>query len=287
MRVTAVIAVILTLAGLGSAHAGSARMSLDVSPGVVAEADYWPGAADLPAVLVLHGFLQTRDFPTVRRLAEALADEGFNVLLPTLSLGVDRRHQSLACEAIHLHTMEQDIAELRAWTDWLIERAGKPPVLIGHSAGGAQLTALVDAYPDLQVAKVVLISLSYFEAEQHADQWRALHERAAAEAAKDPEAVADYALSYCKRYVTTPVGLLSYLAWDRARLAGALRNTRLPVTVIYGEKDDRIDRPWLDALHRDGLAVRKVAGADHFFGSSYEFDLLDEILQALSEGGHG
>ena len=94
-------------------------MSLELRSGLTAVSDYWPGEADLPAILILHGFLQTREFQTVRRLAEALSDEGYSVLLPSLTLGLDRRRQSVACEAIHTHSMQQDVDELRAWIDWL------------------------------------------------------------------------------------------------------------------------------------------------------------------------
>jgi hypothetical protein len=47
-----------------SAHAGSARLSLERPSGLTAVSDYWAGEADRPAILILHGFLQTREFPT-------------------------------------------------------------------------------------------------------------------------------------------------------------------------------------------------------------------------------
>lgn len=287
MAINALIFGLLLQLAVQPAVAGSARMHLDVAPGVVAEAEYWPGSADRAAILVLHGFLQTHDFPTVRRLAEALADEGYNVLLPTLSLGVDRRRQSLPCEAIHLHSLEADVAELAAWSRWLVERAGKPPVLIGHSVGGVQLTALLDTHRELQFAGLILISLAEFDAEQNPEQLASLRARATADLARDPNAVAAYALSYCKRYVTTPAGLLSYLAWDSARLQDVLLRLNQPVTVIFGLSDDRIDAAWLASLGDAGVALRAVAGADHFFSSTHEFDLLDEVLDALSEVAHG
>ncbi len=83
------------------------RVELEVAPGLTAAAAYWQGEADMPPVLIAHGFLQTREFPTVSRLAESLADFGYSVLKPSLSLGIDRRTKSLACEAIHTHSMQQ------------------------------------------------------------------------------------------------------------------------------------------------------------------------------------
>lgn len=262
-------------------------MELSMGPGLVAEADYWPGEADMPALLILHGFLQTREFPTVRRLAEALAGEGFSVLTPSLTLGLNRRQQSMACEAIHTNSIQQDAAELGAWTEWLAERAGKPPVLIGHSTGGVQMAAMLDAHRDIPVSQAVLVSLSYFGEELGPARVAELQADAAAALARGDQRMHRYALTYCREYVTTAANLLSYLAWDKERLRALLVRGPTPATVIYGDQDDRIDRVWLEALAGGGVSVRSVAGANHFFDLTHEFDLLDEVLRVIAEGNHG
>jgi len=61
----------------------------------------------------------------------------------------------------------------------------------------------------------------------------------------------------------------------------------VPVTVIYGDRDERIDKAWIENLRSGGVAVRPVAGANHFFDLAHEFDLLDEVLRVISEGSHG
>lgn len=269
------------------AHAGSARMTLAVAKAVEADADYWPGEADRPAVLILHGFLQTREFPTVRRLAEALADEGYTVLLPSLSLGINRRQRNLACEAIHTHSMQQDVDELRAWVDWLNERSGKPPVLVGHSSGAVQVAALLKDHGDVAVASAVLLSPPYFGEGQGPDRLELLRARAETDLARNPHGLAAYPLTFCRKYVTGPAQLLSYLAWDKAALGTALVDLSVPLTVIYGEGDLRVDRPWIEGLRAGGVAVRSIDGAGHFFGAAHEFALLDEVLAVLDGGMHG
>lgn len=270
------------------AEAGSARIQLDVAPGIVAEADYWPGEADMPAVLIVHGFLQTREFPAVRRLAEALADAGFSVLTPSLSLGLDRRRQSLACEAIHTHSMSLDITELRAWTAWLAQRSARPPVLIGHSIGGVQLAALLDTERDLAIEQSVLISPSYFGAEQGPRLVAELRARAAGHLEHGDDGMHRFALGYCRGYVTTPTGLASYLDWDGARLQAALQGASVPVTVVYGERDRHLDPDWLAALGAHGVGLRPVAGAEHLLDLRHEFELFDEVLRVISSRGrHG
>lgn len=287
MAVTALILALLVTVLPMPADAGSARMQLDMAPGIVAEAEYWPGEADRPVVLIVHGFLQTREFPTVRRLAEALAAEGFSVLAPSLTLGLDRRRRSLACEALHTHSMPVDIDELRAWTAWLAQRTGKPPVLIGHSAGGVQVAAMLEADRSLAVDRAILISPSYFGAEQGPRQAAELRARAADHLAQGDEEMHSFALSYCGRYVTTAAGLTSYLDWDEERLQAVLGTARSPVAVVFGDRDGHIDRVWLDRLGAHGVELRPVAGADHFFDLTYELELFDEVLQAIAGGRHG
>ncbi|MDJ0739800.1 MAG: alpha/beta fold hydrolase [Gammaproteobacteria bacterium] len=277
----------LLVALAGPVQAGSAHMSLELASGLTAEADYWPGQSDRPVVLILHGFLQTRDFPTVRRLAESLADEGYSVLLPSLTLGLDRRRQGLACEAIHTHSMQQDVDELHAWVDWLRGHGRKRPVVVGHSAGGVPVAALLDRLTDVALGGAVLISLSYFGEEQGQAQLERLRARARADLAGNPDGLNRYTLSFCRDYVTGPAQLLSYLDWDREMLARALRAATVPVTLIYGDDDPRIDRDWLDGLDAGGVVVRRVSGAAHFFDLAHEFDLLDEVRAAIAGGGHG
>jgi len=286
MRLTSLVVLTLLLLS-GTIQADSARIEVKIRPGLVAEAEFWPGEVGRPAVMILHGFLSTRHFPTVRRLAESLAEEGFSVLTPTLTLGMSRRQQSVDCEALHIHAIEDDIEEVRAWVEWLNRHTDRPPVLVGHSAGGVQLTAFLDRYPGVPVERAMLISLSYFGEEQGRDRLEFLRARAEHDNQQRPTAMLPYALTYCSTYITTPPNLLSYLAWDKSRLQKALLDSDVPVEVIYGGNDERIDQVWVDALQSGGVPVHEVPGANHFFDLAHEFDLLDQILSAFDGGRHG
>lgn len=287
VAVTRLFLSLLMLFWGAAAQPGSARMQLEVRHGVVAEAEYWPGAAAKPAVLILHGFLQTREFPTVRRLASTLAKAGYSVLTPTLTLGVNRRQQSLACEAIHTHSIGQDVNEIAAWVGWLAEHAGKPPVLVGHSTGGVQLTALLASNDELPARHALMISLDYFDGVAEAGGIDGLRARVESAQASDAAGVYPFALNYCQEYVTTPGSLLSYLNWDADRLKGALLSERTPTTVITGGQDERIDRGWVRALRAGGIAVRSIPGANHFFDQAYELELFDEVVAVIEEAKRG
>src|SRR3569832_2425972 len=80
----------------------------EMHPKIPTKAEYLIGQRSKPAEMLLHGFLQTREFPTVATLARGLQAAGYTVLLHTLSLNIPNRLQSLACEAVHKHSMEDD-----------------------------------------------------------------------------------------------------------------------------------------------------------------------------------
>ena len=282
MRVTVLLVWLLVTALPAAVLAGSARMELALAPDRVAEADYWPGAADMPAILIRHGFLQTREFPAVRRLAQALADEGFSVLTPTLSLGLNRRRQSLACEAVHTHTLQQDVDELITWTRWLAGRAGKPPVVIGQGLGGIQVAAMLDARA-IPVDRALLVDTNAFQGASASG----IGHRAVPVLADDADGIAMYQLGYCSRYASTEVASRSYLTWDRGRLQHVLSTLEIPVTVISASTDTGAAANWKVALETGGVEVRTIPGASHFLDLAHASELLDEVVMVITESDHG
>ncbi len=62
-------------------------------------------------------------------------------------------------------------------------------------------------------------------------------------------------LDFCKRFVTTAENFLSYSRWSRQHTLEALPRLRVPVTVIVGSADQRMDAPWIQALEASGLGL--------------------------------
>lgn len=257
-------------------------VALEVVPGRTATAQFIKGEREAPAILILHGFLQTRDFYTIKRLETALVDSDYTVLTPTLSLGLDRRKQSLPCEAIHEHSLESDVKEIGAWTEWLRKKTGRPPVVIGHSAGGLLLTAFIGQKPEPKVYSSILISLAYFGESPIESGTNADAERARKALAEGNNELDTYGLAYCKKYLTTPANFLSYYDWSRERVSSALSKTTVPVSILVGSADNRIDKTWLKSVRESNISVISVEGANHFFDNEYEFELTDAIEKILS-----
>ena len=270
------------LSGLGFA----AEISQRLPSGLVAHADYRQGQTGKPAVLVLHGFLTTQNFSIIRTIVSELHEQGFTVLAPTLTLGIDDRRGGLACEAIHTHTMESDLAELAWWAEWLVESHPGPLALVGHSSGSLQLIAYAASRPDTPLATVVATSPIHFGQDYSAELVNQQISSARQRIAKSPPGLDRYSLTFCdQRYVATPQSYLSYAAWDRERVLEAVGRIEVPVRIVLGSADPRATQGWLHGLSEAGAEVTVLAGASHFFDATHEFELLDIIQDALQRIG--
>lgn len=247
----------------------------------IIEAGYLKGEPGKPAILILHGFLQTREFPTVDRLATALNESGYTVLTPSLSLGINRRKKSLACEAIHTHNTEVNTAELELWANWLIEKSGPEIILIGHSAGNQTLLDYMQKTGAAHIASAVFISMSYFGEGPAANETPEHAEKAKAALAKGFDPLDTYAMSFCKQYPTTASNFLSYFDWNRDKIAAIAKRFSDKVNIIIGTGDKRIDQNWRKQLTDNKIRVTAIEGANHFFDQAHEFDLIDAIEAIL------
>lgn len=271
---------VLLLLSTGAAWAEHVELARNQQISLLA--DYLPGDKQKPAVLLLHGFLQTYQFPTVRRLGDALAEAGYPVLLPTLSLNLDRRQTSLGCEAIHTHSLEDDLQEIGLWIDWLAELGYQRIVLVGHSFGSLQLAAYLQKTQDKRVQALVLISLVHAEQNVNNHPIDYFKVQAEQQAQQAPTMPAKYPLSFCPEYLTLPKMFLSYIEWGRARLTEVLTQTAIPTYVIIGSEDNRIDPEWIQLLKAPQLSLSTIEGANHFFDQEHEFDIQDRIETILN-----
>jgi dienelactone hydrolase len=249
--------------------------------GKIVSADYHAGKSGQPAVLVLHGFLQTSAFPTVVSMTDALSTAGYTVMAPTLSLGITRRNKSLPCEAVHLHTLDDDEAEVAFWVRWLMQKGHTRIILVGHSFGNLQLIAYLGRDPAPAVKQVLMISLTDVEVKQDARERGRLAQDLRERVARGDDSLVEAEFGQCKKYVSPPAALLSYLAISRNSILDSLAGSPVPAAAIMGGKDDRMGPDWVDRLVSRSIAVRMIPGASHFFDNQYEFDLQEALLQAL------
>ncbi len=273
-------ALILALCCLSlAAHA--ATVTLPVGKQLVARADYRKGDPGKPALILLHGLLQTHEFPTITRLIEGTHDAGHTVLAPTLTLGVTHRRQSLACEAIHTHTMDGVTQEIDTWVRWLKKRHDGPIILVGHSFGSVEALAYLSGRPDPAITRFIGISIVEGRLKLTGEETtRLITELRHAVKAGTPRVVT-HQFSYCQKYQATPASLLSYLEWTPTRVLETASHLRLPSLYIMGSRDDRLGEGWVDLLAKRNR-VKIIKGANHFMDGEHEFDLLDTVLAELN-----
>ena len=260
-----------------AAHASIVQQ--EMRPGISANAEYLIGERSKPAVLLLHGFLQTREFSTVTTLARGLQDAGYTVLSPTLSLNIPNRTQSLACEAVHKHGMEDDVAEIGRWVAWLRSHGHRSIVLVGHSFGSLQLLAYLGNHPDSAVKGYVGASL--IEAQVGEASRPDLIAQLESRIQNRQRALVTQTLSFCRKYTSTPEGLLSYVRWDQPRVLTALKQTPVSLLLIMGDADSTLGQGWLKVLQHVQIPMVIVHGGSHFMDGEHEFDLLDHTLKFL------
>ncbi|WP_455217093.1 alpha/beta hydrolase [Kaarinaea lacus] len=256
-------------------------VSEKLADGKTVTAEFRPSEPGAPVVLILHGFLQTRNYLTVSNLADSASESGYAVLLPTLSLGVSERKKSLQCDAVHTHSFKEDIEEIDFWIKWLKKKGHKEITLIGHSFGSLQLLGYLLDYSDKDVSQLIATSLLDISREIKAETLKSYIDDARSRISKGDKSLREYGISYCKKYLSPADAYMSYMSWSRASILDSVKSIKVPVTVILGSKDKRLDKDWKDELRAHGAKVIMIKEANHFFSADQEFDLLDTVQKLL------
>lgn len=253
-----------------------------VLPGnLTAYAEFRSGDPGKPTVLLLHGFLQTHEFPTIHSLTEGLSGAGYSVLAPTLTLGLSHRKQSMACEAIHSHKMQDGSLEIAAWIAWLKARKTQSVILVGHSFGSVETLAFLTANREPLVKKLIGISAVEGRLKVDGSERDTLIRQIHAMVKAGNRSLLTRQFSFCQRFLATPESLLSYLEWTPRRIIADASHLSLPIVFIMGSRDDRLGRHWIEQLQKSRAKVRVIEGANHFMDGDFEFDLLDNVLLEL------
>jgi len=268
---------------VGSPLHAAERIELKVSPGIIANARFQQGEDDKPAILLLHGWLQTNEFYTVARLFDTLDSSGYTILSPNLSLGIDQRTKSLPCESIHTNSINTDIDEIGQWVSWLSQKIDKPIILIGHSMGATELVAFLGQYRGDRVIKSILISITPIGPgwPENSANFHDL-KRAENAIAAGYTGLSAYGVAYCKKYITTAHNLFSFYRWNYDQLHSTISKLQIPTQIIFGGEDNLINTDLLQMLASERIRIDILEGASHFFDKEFEFELHDSVESHLS-----
>lgn len=277
---TVALAVFLA-GGLSAMPAQSQPVTARLNNGLSVSANYHEGIPSRPAVLLIHGFLQTYHSPPMSTLAANLASKGYTTLNPTLSLGVNKRSQSSPCEAIHTQSMDADAEEIAYWVNWLQKKGHSQIVLLGFSStGNISLMQYQIEHRNPAVRKLILTSLNPMVADAEELQ----NVRSGKGEHKDPGKPRFYTLGYCKKNFAAPAKVyLSYARYTNEKILELLRQTDSPMDIIFGANDGILPASWISRIKQLSTPARVIAldNANHFFDGTSEFDLAETVEQGL------
>ncbi len=250
----------------------------------LAQARYIKGDPNKPTVLILHGFLATHHFSTVQTMQDQLSFDGYTSLTPTLTLQVPLRNQSLNCNSLHTHTLQQDLNEIQGWIKWLENHGHQHIVLIGHSSGSQQLLEALIQHTPASIKALISTSLFYLNGEELGIRQQDL--QIAHQQLKQPHAEPQkFNFLYCQQdYLATAESYVSYLVINRQRVIQQLNQLKLPSYTIMGSADSRyqlVGKEWLGELAKTTTNLITIEGANHFFAHQHEATLHQQIQQIL------
>jgi esterase/lipase len=263
-------------------------VNVTLPSGLGAYASYHKGLPSHPAVILLHGFQQTHHSEPMNSLGSNLASKGYTVLSPTMSLGVNNRSQSMACEAAHVQTIEEEVGEISYWMDWLRAKGYKTITPIGFSSTGNLGLLLYNAKTThTPFKKIILVSMNpQFQDVKDAQQMRSARGEGGANKSSRLHMVT---LGYClNNLAATASSYLSYVKYNDARIFELLSQTSVPSELLMGTADTILPANWLVHLKsiKPPAQVTWLANANHFFEGTTEFDLaetVESLLQSLNK----
>jgi len=264
---------------LPSLPAFAESLEVKLPSGITVFADYHGGLPAMPAILLLHGFQQTYQSEPMSSLGSNLAAKGYTVLRPTISLGVNKRKQSMACEAVHTHTYKEEVAEIAYWMNWLGNKGFKTIVPAGFSSTGNVGLLIYNAqgaHP--AVKKIILISPNpqFFDLAERKSIRAGLNKNQHANSQK----LGAFTLGYCKNnYFSTPNNYYSYTQYDESIVAGLMKQSPVPLEIILGSADTILPPAWLAQLKaiKSPTRITTIDQANHFFADSAEFELTEAV----------
>lgn len=269
---------LLGLTNLSSAQTVSQKIE-DLN--IFAEAEYMKGEPQKPAILLLHGFLTTNKFHTITSISNALNDEGYTTLSPTLTLDIANRQNNVKCSSIHTHSLEKDITEIHDWRNWLKQQGHNKVIVLGHSSGSSQLLEYLSRYPESDITGAIFTSLFYLNGEEVGSNEADIN-KAKAQREQKQNSLYNYSLLFCaNNYLSTAEGFLSYVKHDREYVLNQLKTLQLPNYTIIGSADKRLIKiggRWNQELESTKTNLVLIDGANHFFSSEHEFDLQEKLI---------
>lgn len=250
-----------------------------------------PDGAGLETILLVHDTLGSFEAPLITELQTNLAKHGLSTLAINLSLGVSGRMTAFECNNRHSHRHEDALAEIDAWTDWLLGEGLGPVTLAGHGRGGAQVAwylAKRSATKDARfIAAAILLAPSGWTPRSADAEYRARYTDGIAALLthiarfKPDDYIENVPFLHCGSVVATRASIDSYYGVQPMRdTPTALADVKTPTLALLPDPnfDDDGVTVRLAAVKNHTLSIRPIQGADAQFSG----DALPIIVDAIA-----
>ncbi len=253
-------------------------------------------------VLITHSLIQHKAREPIPYLQELLSARGYSSLAINYSLAIDNRHGPFDCLATHRYTLEDSLAEIGLWVDWLEQRGVRRLVLMGHSYGGNEIARYAANHDEEAIAAVVLLGPGTVDHRmwspagykiRYGKELKGVLERAEMLVAsgEGDALMEEVDFIFCPKATVSAASFASYYRVDPERLLpNLLRAAKKPTLFIAASEDNRMPdlnrlvRPYIDG-ERTRLIV--IEGAGHFFLDLHSDDAVDEMVGFFDAIGFG
>jgi pimeloyl-ACP methyl ester carboxylesterase len=247
-------------------------------------------------VLLVHGALAHNKMELMRVLQRQLQARGLSSLAINLSLGINDRHGFFDCGRLHTHRYIDAVEEIAAWVGWLKNQGVLEIAILGHSLGGAQVTAFAAGNDDPAITNIVLLAPATFDAARveaaYQERYGANLAELRAQAQKQVVSAGDGAwmagvgFLTCENATVTTGSFLSYYMPSALRdTPTLLKRMSTRTLVVVAGADAVVPELAAAVAPLDGtrdISVKTIDGADHFFLDLYGEDAADAIAAFLT-----
>jgi pimeloyl-ACP methyl ester carboxylesterase len=288
--------VILVLLWGGSIQAGEVKLrhgDLTLNANLEKASGNWPAG---PVVLLTHGTLAHNGMEIITALQQLLVENDVSSLALNLGLGLDDRHGMYDCKTPHTHHHTDALDEIGQWLAWLKEQGVENVVLLGHSRGGNQTAWFAAERDDPVIKKIVLVAPQAWDKDEDAAGYEKRYAKPLAPVlAQANELVAknkgDTLLEkvdfiYCDGTSATASAVVSYYNPEpRLDTVYLLPKIGKPLLVFVGS-EDKVSQGLADKVapmaEKPGVELVVIDGADHYFRDLYAEDLVDQVIEFIT-----
>jgi pimeloyl-ACP methyl ester carboxylesterase len=240
--------------------------------------------------LIVHGTWAHSGMEIISNLQSLLSENGQSSLAITLSLGLDDRAGFMTCESPITAHHGKAAVEINSWIEYLNEDWAEV-IIIGHSRGGNQVALFNQTFPNLKVSRLILIAPMSWNQKQSATAYRddtgiPLDEVLLAARKAGADSIKANILQ-CKDVEVLATSFLSYYADKPNRnTPEILQSVDRPVLVFQGTEDALAEayKSQISLVSSNSLVENYwIDGADHFFRDLYADELVEILLEWLSE----